>query len=118
MMMFGAILFSSNSSSASDSECDRNWKLNPGQRCREPLTTHKSTVWNHFACKNTKTTKKIFELSGVKRQQILDSIVEYQKVTDVVGVKTLTEEEKIFRYDVLYSFLSSLDPLQSPPQAS
>ena len=81
--------------------------------CREPLTTHKSTVWNHCACKKHKDNKQIFQQSGVKRQQILDSIVDYQKDTDVVGVKTLTDDERIFRHDVLFSFLSSLDPLES-----
>ena len=83
------------------------------QCCREPITEKKTTIYNHIGCKKHRDSKAEFQKAGLKRQQILDSIVEFQEATGVVGIKTLSEEELIFRYDVVFSFLSSLDPLQS-----
>ena len=83
------------------------------QCCREPITEKKTTIYNHIGCKKHRDSKAEFQKAGLKRQQILDSIVEFQEATGVVGIKTLSEEERIFRYDVVFSFLSSLDPLLS-----
>ena len=63
-----------------------------------------TTIKNHITCKKLRDNKAIFKSAGEKRQQILDSMVEFQQQTGVVGIKTLTDEEHIFRDDIMVSF--------------
>jgi len=49
----------------------------------------------------------------VKRQAILTHIEQFKAKQPVVGLTNISDRERLFRYDVMFSFLASGDPLES-----
>ena len=76
--------------------------------CREILSVHKSTIVNHILSEKHMNNQKEFEDGQKPRQQLIDS---WQNETKAADIVTLTDQEKDFRHDVLFSFLSGALPL-------
>ena len=81
------------------------------QCCRECLSLHHGTIVQHTACPKHINNKKKLNDAKAAGQKILQQIDKYVAATNVVGFTTFAPREKMFRHDVLFSFLCSGDQL-------
>ena len=81
--------------------------------CRETLSIHRGGVSKHCGCEKHLKAKAAKVGSTGKAQKILKSIESFKEATRISGVTNMSDKEKRFRYDVLFFFLNSGDPLES-----
>ena len=84
--------------------------------CRETLSIHKSTVQRHCGAEQHLLAKEAKKGSTEKQQKIITSIESFKEKHSVSGLTNLSEREKLFRYDVVFDFMRSGDPLESIDQ--
>jgi len=77
------------------------------------LSLHKSTIDNHCLSKKHMEKKSNMKNSKGHQQQLIHEMDQWQQETNATGITSLTDVEKDFRHDVLFSFLSSPDKLES-----
>jgi hypothetical protein len=77
------------------------------------LSLHKSSILSHLISEKHITKKASKEGAQEQQQQILTSIELFKKESDAVGLTNISDREKLFRYDVVFSFLLSGNPLES-----
>ena len=80
--------------------------------CREILPI-RGTVSSHCTTDKHLEKKDDWKNAEGKRQQILTHKMDFKAQTPVVGMTNISDRERLFRYDVLFSFLASGDPLES-----
>ena len=81
--------------------------------CREILPVHKGSIRKHCVAPKHFQNKQKLENSLEQKQAILTSIANYKVSAGATGVTNMSDQERLFRYDVLFSFLGSGDPLAS-----
>ena len=81
--------------------------------CRETLPLHVGSINYHCGAKKHIDNKLTMQGSEEKKQIILQSIENFKALTSTSGMTNLSDREKLFRYDVVLSFLRSGDPFYS-----
>ena len=86
--------------------------------CRESLPLHVGSINYHCGAQKHIDNKEAMQGSEQKKQAILSSIESFKAETSASGMTNMSDREKLFRYDVVLSFLRSGDPFYSMDEHS